>query len=70
MREHKSGAISGFAAQYRINRLVYYESFLEIERAIEREKEIKRWRREKKLRLIELRNPGWADLSDGWGITT
>ena len=70
MREHKLGLVSGFTSEYRVTRLVYYESFAEIEAAITREKEIKSWRREKKLRLIESRNPGWADLSDSWGLTT
>ena len=69
MYEHKMGAVPGFTSQYQINRLVYYESFLDIRAAIEREKEIKRWGRGRKLRLIESRNAGWADLSDGWHLT-
>ena len=68
MYEHKTGAVPGFTSQYQINRLVYYESFLDIRAAIDREKGIKRWGRARKLRLIELKNPGWADLSDGWGL--
>ena len=69
MYEHKAGEIPGFSAQYRINRLVYYEQTSDVNVAIEREKEIKGWRRERKIRLVESRNPGWADLSDGWGVT-
>ena len=68
MLEHKTGAVPGFTLQYQINRLVYYEPFLDSRAAIDREKEIKRWGRKRKLCLIELNNPGWADLSDGWGL--
>jgi putative endonuclease len=64
--EHKSGICEGFTKQYRVTRLVYYETFRRIGYAIAREKQIKRWRREKKIRLIQSTNPGWKDLSDGW----
>jgi putative endonuclease len=65
--QHKSGQIEGFTNQYHIDRLVYYESFQYIDRAIGRETEIKKWRREKKVALIESLNPAWADLAEGWG---
>ena len=70
MFEHKTGAVPGFTARYHVNRLVYCEPFSDIRAAIGWEKEIKRWKRERKMRLIESRNAGWADLSDSWGITT
>lgn len=57
---------TGFARKYRVSRLLYYETADDVRSAIAREKEIKGWRREKKLRLIERANPAWADLSDGW----
>lgn len=67
IREHKAGTFAGFTAQYRVHRLVYYEAFPNIRPAIHREKQIKRWRREKKVALIEIDNPTWDDLADDWG---
>ena len=55
-----------FASHYRITRLVWYEEYGDISAAIEREKKIKGWRREKKLALIERTNPGWLDLAAAW----
>ncbi|HRE12501.1 MAG TPA: GIY-YIG nuclease family protein, partial [Ignavibacteria bacterium] len=52
--------------RYNVNRLVFFEETGDIFSAIEREKEIKGWRRSKKLRLIESTNPTWKDLSEGW----
>jgi putative endonuclease len=66
MYQHEHGLIPGFTAEYAVNRLVYFESTAHIRTAIERERQIKGWRREKKLRLIESVNAGWLDLSDGW----
>jgi putative endonuclease len=63
--EHKTKAKKGFAAKYNLDKLVYYESFGDPEFAILREKEIKGWRREKKVRLIEKTNPKWKDLPVG-----
>jgi putative endonuclease len=60
--EHKSGDLPGHAQRYRKNRLVYLEEFDRIRDAIEREKQLKRWRREKKVVLIESVNPEWQDL--------
>jgi putative endonuclease len=65
--QHKSGEVEGFTKRYRINRLVYYETFKYIGNAIAREKEIKGWSRAKKLALIKSMNPTWQDLSEGWG---
>ena len=64
--EHKGGALSGFARRYKIRGLVYWEEFGEVREALEREKQIKRWRREKKVALIEGVNPGWKDVAEGW----
>src|SRR5256885_3870301 len=65
--QHKAGEIEGFTRQYKCNRLVYYESFEDVRMAIAREKQIKRWRRSKKIALIEKMNPRWADLAEHWG---
>ena len=64
--EHKSGVIEGFTKKYKINRLVYHDFFPDIESAIAREKQLKGWRREKKIALIEKQNPTWQDLSRDW----
>ena len=64
--EHKTGHGSTFTSKYRINQLVYYEATNSIHVAIAREKEIKAWRREKKVALIEAMNPIWRDLSSDW----
>lgn len=61
--EHKERQISGFSKRYKVNRLVYYESMNDVKDAIAREKQIKRWRREKKEHLIESINPEWNDLA-------
>jgi putative endonuclease len=55
--------ISGFAATYNVHRLVWFEEFADPATAISREKQLKNWRREKKIRLIESMNPAWNDLS-------
>ena len=62
--EHRQGLVPGFTSRYRIFRLVYFEPFGDIRDAIAREKEIKGWRREKKIWLIEKRNPTWHDLAE------
>lgn len=64
--EHKNKIIEGFTAKYNINKLVYYEDTSDINSAILREKEIKKWRREKKNNLINSINPEWKDLSETW----
>jgi len=65
--QHKRGDIEGFASKYHCNRLVYYESFDDVHRAIGREKQLKGWTRAKKIALIESRNPRWEDLAEKWG---
>ncbi len=65
--EHKTGQIDGFSQKYHCERLVYYEVFDQVLDAIAREKRLKGWRREKKIVLIESRNPRWEDLAENWG---
>ena len=64
--EHRSGTNQGFTSKYRIHRLVYLERFDDVRKAIAREKQLKSWRREKKLALINDRNPAWLDLAEDW----
>jgi putative endonuclease len=64
--EHKNSLFKGFTKKYKINRLVYYEETNDILAAIDREKQIKGWLRDKKIVLIESINPEWKDLSEDW----
>ena len=64
--EHKLGQTPGFTSKYRVNRLVWFDDFSEIHEAIDCEKRIKGWSRQKKINLIESMNPGWKDLAVGW----
>ena len=67
--EHKGKLIRGFTEKYNVTKLVYFEETPDVRVAISREKEIKKWRREKKNRLIENINPGWDDLAERlWGV--
>ncbi len=66
MYEHKSKKFKGFASRYNCDKLVYFEEFDSIDEAIVREKQIKKYKRYKKIDLIELNNSLWEDLSDGW----
>ena len=66
VKEHKAGEVDGFTKRYNVNRLVHFEMTSDIRSAIAREKELKRWRRSKKIALIEANNPGWKDLSLEW----
>ena len=61
--EHENGIFSGFSKRYNCHFLIYYEHFTYIQYAIEREKEIKKWRREKKDKLISSLNPDWRFLN-------
>lgn len=67
-RQHREVAVAGFTSRYRIFRLVHYEMFGDIRLAIAREKEIKGWRREKKVWLIERENPTWEELGEEWFV--
>lgn len=64
--QHRQGTSDGFTKRYRINRLVWFESGGDVFGAIAREKQIKAWRREKKIALIVVDNPAWEDLSATW----
>ena len=64
--QHKHKLIEGFTSKYDVTRLVHYEITDSVQAAIAREKEIKAWRRSKKIDLIKSSNPTWQDLSDGW----
>ena len=64
--QHKHKTVKGFTQKYNITQLVYYEHTHDINSALFREKQIKGWLREKKIKLIESMNPDWNDLSKGW----
>jgi putative endonuclease len=66
LHQHRSHAIAGFARRYNITRLVYYEETADVAAAIAREKQVKDWRRSKKVALIEAENPAWDDLAIDW----
>jgi len=63
--EHKAGIVPGFTKKYGVTRLVWFESFSDINDAIAQEKRLKRWRRDWKKNLIEHDNPHWVDLYPG-----
>jgi len=63
VEEHRAGSFGGFTSKYKLRRLVYFEHTDDIGAAIAREKQLKNWRREKKIALIERMNPAWSDLS-------
>jgi len=60
--EHKNKLVEGFTAKYNLTKLVYYEISKDVKEAINREKQIKGWKREKKEKLIKGFNPDWKDL--------
>ena len=66
MREHRAPEIGGFSREYYTRKLVYWEQYAEVEEAIAREKQLKRWRREKKVGLVEGANSSWRDLARDW----
>ena len=66
MVEHKEGLVGGFTSQYGVHRLIYFETYRDVRNAIRREKQLKGWRREKKIALIEKVNAGWKDLARAW----
>lgn len=63
MFEHKNGVVEGFTKKYKCNMLVYFETGDSFEGVLAREKQIKNWRREKKIALIDKENRGWTDLT-------
>jgi putative endonuclease len=60
--EHKNDLVDGFTRRYNVHRLVWYEVHESLESAFQREKQIKKWKRTWKLKLIERNNPSWDDL--------
>jgi putative endonuclease len=64
--QHKEHVIEGFTTQYDVTRLLYVEVFHQVSNAIAREKQLKGWRRAKKIALVEESNPQWKDLSREW----
>ena len=64
--EHQHKLADGFTKKYNITMLVHYEVTTDVQSAIAREKQLKGWRRSKKIDLIESSNPAWVDLSLGW----
>ncbi|ARS28602.1 GIY-YIG nuclease family protein [Sphingomonas sp. KC8] len=70
LHEHREGLIKGFTSRYGLTRLVHFESFEDMTSAILREKQLKKWRRDWKLNLIEATNPSWIDLAEGLGLGT
>jgi putative endonuclease len=65
--EHKTGTFKGsFTSRYKLDRLVYFEKFKRVGVAIAREKQLKRWRKIKKIQLIVSTNPTWKDLAEDW----
>jgi putative endonuclease len=67
IRQHKIESIEGFTKKYKVHRLVYYETYDHVVTAINREKQLKGWRRQKKKTLVETTNPRWQDLAEQWG---
>ena len=66
--QHRNGATPGFTARYKVYRLVHFEMFGDMERAIAREKQLKNWHRQWKINLINAENPEWRDLAVGLGF--
>src|SRR5258707_1844349 len=64
--EHKTKFYEGFTAKYNCDKLIYFQEFSDIEEAIHREKQVKRYKRAWKEDLINSMNPSWKDLSEGW----
>jgi len=64
--QHKFHHFEGFTARYDVTRLLYWESYDEVHKALARETQLKGWRREKKIALIVRRNPHWVDLAAEW----
>ena len=67
VQQHKNGTFEGFSKQYNCTRFLYYEQHEDISQSIAREKQLKGWRREKKLNLIRTHNPDFKDLAETWG---
>jgi putative endonuclease len=68
VHQHKTGEIPGFTSKYKVNRLVHFEAFADVNAARAREKQLKGWVRRRKIALIEAENPEWEDLADRIGL--
>jgi putative endonuclease len=68
IHQHKTGSVPGFTSKYRVNRLVHFEAFADVNAARAREKQLKGWLRRRKIELIETENPEWEDLADRIGL--
>lgn len=66
MYEHKQRLMEGFSKRYNLSKLLYFEESYDVHAAIEREKQLKKWRRDKKIALIKKMNPQFEDLSKKW----
>ena len=66
MLEHKTKQADGFTAKYDVNLLVYFEEHHNYNDAFERERQLKKWKRDWKIRIIEEQNPNWEDLAKDW----
>ena len=66
VHEHKQKEIAGFTQKYNVTQLMYFEVFGDVRLAIAREKQVKAWRREKRVALIAQQDPHWRDLSEDW----
>lgn len=64
--QHKQKIHAGFTEKYSVDRLLYYEETNDVKTALAREKQLKSWRRQKKIDLVEKNNPKWVDLSEDW----
>lgn len=64
--EHRHKLVAGFTSKYNCSKLVYFEQGSDVTAAIEHEKQLKKWRREKKNALVSAANPEWKDLSGEW----
>ena len=68
LHEHRNHLVSGFTQEYHVNMLVYYEETHDVLAALEREKQVKKWRREKKDALVASMNPQWRDLGADFSL--
>ena len=66
--QHRNGETKGFTSEHAVFRLVHHEAFATMNEAIAREKQIKNWRRQWKINLIEETNPNWRDLASDFGF--
>jgi putative endonuclease len=66
--QHREEVLGGFTSRYHVHRLVHFETYGDMERAITREKQLKRWHRQWKINLINAENPEWKDLAVGLGL--